>query len=451
MSFIKKNKNLLYYIGAIIISLLPILIIYISIPHSLYKQNNGTKNKLSKNANLSLYKQCITPKFIITDIQEELTQQKINFEKKQQALDTIFSQLYKKGIINGNVLIAQKKIILYRQTFGYSSLNNKDPLNEKSQFQIASLSKTFTAVAILKLYEQGLLDLDDTIQKYIPGFPYDGVTIRMLLSHRSGIPNYIYAFADKAKNGLQRPTNKEILQWFIEQKPKRYYLPDKKFSYNNSNYMILGSIIETISKNSYEEYLQKNILAPLEMHSTVLPPNSYEKLTNSTYGHEGFRRIDTDFFDNIIGDKGIYTTTDDLYKWYQALQTNCLLKEETLNEAFKVHSPEKTTAFNYGYGFRLLTDGHNNTKGIFHTGWWKGYNALFYFDKQNEFIVIMLLNKRSHIVYNKSFLYTVFTKLQLFNTYHAPVSSNKKTFIKKKPTKPIKHKKAKKKKQQKNK
>lgn len=432
MSFIKKNKKLLYYIGSITISLLPIFIFYISIPHSLYKQIKANKHKLNNNANLSLYKQCITPKFTITDIQEELTQQKINFERKQQALDTIFSQLYKKGIINGNVLIAQKKIILYRQTFGYSSLNNKDPLNEKSQFQIASLSKTFTAVAILKLYEQGLLDLDDIIQKHIPGFPYDGVTIRMLLSHRSGIPNYIYAFADKAKTLSERPTNKEVLQWFIEQKPKRYYLPDKKFSYNNSNYMLLGSIIEIISKTSYETYIRNHILAPLEMNNTVLPPNSYEKLSNSTYGHEGFRRIDTDFFDNIIGDKGIYTTTDDLYKWYQALQTNCLLKETTLNEAFKVHSPEKTTSFNYGYGFRLLTDGHNNTKGIFHTGWWKGYNALFYFDKQNEFIIIMLLNKRSHIVYNKSFLYTVFTKLQLFNTYHAPAGSNKKTFTKKK-------------------
>ncbi len=171
---------------------------------------------------------------------------------------------------NGNVLIAQKGVVLYEKSFGYAHLKEKDSLRVDHAFQLASLSKPFTAVAVLKLYEANKLDLQDSIQHFFPDFPYHNVTIQELLSHRSGLPNYTYAFMDSVRHGQKYPPNTTVMHWFaaVKPTPTRYGYPGRSFSYSNTNYLVLAAIVEKVSGVSFEQYLRKHIFVPLGMKHT---------------------------------------------------------------------------------------------------------------------------------------------------------------------------------------
>ncbi|HYH56129.1 MAG TPA: serine hydrolase domain-containing protein [Anseongella sp.] len=324
----------------------------------------------------------------------------INAEEKAARIDSIFRIKQKEGF-NGNVLIAQKGVIVYEKSFGYGNMSKKDSLNIDSRFQLASLSKTFTAAAVLMLYEHGHLELTDTVQQYFPDFPYKGVSIRDMLSHRSGLPNYMYAFDDSLGRVDTPPDNARIMRWFAIAEPtvEPYGLPGKHFAYNNTNYMVLAAIIEKVTGLSYGEYLKMAIFDPLGMKGTwaaTAPPDSVK---NGTTGYDRGRPVPKDFFDNVMGDKGIYSTVEDLFIWYKALNSECLLKKETLKEAFTPRSFERPGVKNYGYGFRMYIDDNKKSEYIYHNGWWKGYSSLFWFSPKDEFVIIILANRYNGTVY----------------------------------------------------
>src|SRR5690606_15423371 len=278
----------------------------------------------------------------------------------------------------------------------------KDALTRDSRFQLASLSKTFTAVAILMLKEHGHLKLTDTVQQYFPDFPYPGVSIRDMLTHRSGLPNYMYAFDDSLGRVDALPDNARIMHWFEIAKPtvKPYGPPDRRFAYNNTNYVVLASIIEKITGLSYGGYLKMAIFDPLGMKDTWAITDSPDSLNvNMTTGHDKGRAVPRDFFDMVVGDKGIYSTVNDLFIWYKALNSECLLKKETLREAFTPRSFERPGVKNYGYGFRMYLEEDNEPEYIYHNGWWKGYSSLFWFSPKDEFVIIMLANRYNGTVY----------------------------------------------------
>lgn len=345
---------------------------------------------------------------ILTEAQQAAIRQQINADEKSRQIAEIFRQKVRGGL-NGNVLVAQKGMILYKNCFGLGHFerSQRDTLVEDSKFQLASLSKTFTAVGTLKLIEAGKLTFEDTIQKFYPDFPYHGITVRELLSHRSGLPNYQYAFDDSMKVNFYKkekpyPTNATIMHWFatVKPTPRPYNIPGRGFSYSNTNYMVLASIIEKVTGQTYEAFIHKNIFEPLGMHHTFVATTKNDSINyHRTAGYQWNRRIPKDYYDDVVGDKGIYSTTGDLFRWYRALNADCLLPKKMLAEAFIPRSFERKGAKNYGYGFRMMLNDTKQPEYIYHSGWWKGYNTMFWFSPKDEYVIIILGNRYNTTVY----------------------------------------------------
>jgi CubicO group peptidase (beta-lactamase class C family) len=341
----------------------------------------------------------------LTSKEEARIRKKIHATEKAFELDTLFKKKAKKQGFNGAVLIAQKGVILYQNVFGYADLNKKDSLNINSAFQLASISKTFTGTAVLLLAQDKKLKLEDSIQKFIPSFPYHGITIENLLSHRSGLPNYLYCFENKRRENGPAPTNDSILKWFSEADslPKPYNRPGKSFSYNNSNFIILASIIEKISGMSYEHFIRTRIFEPLGMQHTFIDTIAPDALLrNRTTGFQGNRRREREFFDGVYGDKGIFASVGDMERWYFALHSGCLLNKHWLNEAFTPRSFEHKSRHNYGLGFRLMTDPKKMDKVhyIYHGGWWAGFSTMLWMDMDADIVIIVLGNRKNNSVYD---------------------------------------------------
>ncbi|QJW88311.1 beta-lactamase family protein [Spirosoma taeanense] len=344
----------------------------------------------------------------LTRAEEQSIRRQINADEKAREIEQIIQQKVRAGF-NGNVLVAQKGIVLYKNCFGLGHFERgqRDTLVDDSKFQLASLSKTFTAIATLKLIEAGKLSLEDSIQKFYPDFPYHGITVRLLLSHRSGLPNYAYAFDDSMKVNFYKkekpyPTNAVIMHWFatVKPTPQRYNIPGRGFSYSNTNYMVLASIIEKATGQTYEQFIHKNIFEPLGMHQTFVATTKNQLFNrHRTAGYQWNRRLPKDYYDDVVGDKGIYSTTGDLFRWYRALNGDCLLQKKTLAEAFVPRSFERKGAKNYGYGFRMMLNSLNQPEYIYHSGWWKGYNTMFWFSPKDEYVIIMLGNRYNKTVY----------------------------------------------------
>jgi CubicO group peptidase (beta-lactamase class C family) len=342
---------------------------------------------------------CSTTKKISTKRYKVLSDS-VNAREKNVKINELYNKVFRKQKLNGCIYINQAGVDIYQNCFGDDcpNCNIKQKNSFETSFQLASLSKTFTAVSVLKLYEEKKLDIEDSIQKYYPNFPYKGITIKLLLSHRSGLPNYMYAFEKKSRKE-PHPNTQQIMTWFEEEKPGIYYYPDRKFSYNNSNYIILSAIIEKVSGMSYAEYLTQTIFKPLDFKNTYISPNIPDTL-GVTKGFEGNRLIKKDYFDEVTGDKGIYSSIDDLRKWYHALANHCIINEETTKLAFTPQSNEHRGNRNYGLGFRMVTeDETNEAKYIYHNGWWKGYNTVFWFSPTTETFVVILSNVKNKSIY----------------------------------------------------
>ncbi len=353
----------------------------------------------------------------LTAEEEAKIRKQIDADHKISQIEEIFRKKRLAGF-NGNVLIAQKGVVLYEKSFGYAHLRKKDSLQAGHTFQLASLSKPLTAIAVLKLYEANKISLEDTIQRFFPDFPYHNITIQELLCHRSGLPNYLYAFMDSVRRGQKYPTNATIMQWFatVKPTPPRYNSPNRAFSYSNTNYMVLASIVEKVTGASFEHYLRRHILDPLKMNHTFLITNKADStLASRTVGHQYGGMVPKDYYDDVVGDKGVYSTTEDLLKFYRGLSANCLLSEKTMKEAFAPRSFERRGFKNYGYGFRIHLDEQENPKYIYHGGWWKGYNTMMWMNPQDDFVIIILGNS-----YNRS----VYQVKELLDILHGEVQSD---------------------------
>jgi len=313
----------------------------------------------------------------------------------QTRMDSLFAELVLNHEFNGSVLIARRGRVLYKKVFGYQTKKPARFLTDSSAFQLASTSKPFTATAILMLYEWGKLQLDDSVQKFIPGFPYKGITVKMLLNHRSGLPNYMYCMDDTCKAKDVPLTNEQVIGYMIKTKPGNYSAPDKKFEYCNTNYMLLATIVEKVSGMSFADFMKKNIFLPLGMkHTRVVSMASDTLQPNDTRGYEGkeIEPVEADFLDGTVGDKGIYSTTYDLFRFERALTKGRVLKPQTLELAYAGYSFEKKGNRNYGLGWRILQR-KDEPMLIYHNGWWHGYTTAFIRRPQDETVIIVLCNR----------------------------------------------------------
>ncbi len=324
---------------------------------------------------------------------------------KAWQLDTLFLSKVKHYHFNGNVLIAQNGKVIYKKCFGFEDYKAKKNLTCNSAFQLASSSKPMTAAAIMILKERGKLDYSDEVSKFIPEFPYKGITIRMLLNHRSGLPNYEYFMEDYVSDHNTPLNNSQVLKIMMEKQPAVYSKPNKHFSYNNSNYLLLAVIIEKASGTDYRTFLKKEIFEPCGMTCTYIPDRKKDTLRpGETHNYKGTSKWELtpfNFLDGVLGDKGVYSTMEDLYRFERAMAEYKLLKAETLEEAYKGGSNEKSGKRNYGFGWRL-TDQPDGSKIIYHNGWWHGYNSVFMRRPKDQTAVIVLCNKYNTNTYHVS-------------------------------------------------
>jgi len=318
-----------------------------------------------------------------------------NADKK---IDAVMQELHRTRGFNGNVLVAKKGKIVYEKAIGWADYLHRDSLKIGSQFELASVTKTMTSTAILQLMERGKLKLDDDVKKFFPDFPYDGVTIRLLLTHRSGMMNYVYFVDDiYRKNHLNQRkglTNAEAMKMIADNKPTRFNEPNKRFLYNNSNFMVLGSIIEKVSGMSYAQFMQENVFKPASMaHTHVYSKAVYDKIPVDVVGHDRGQwrySVAQNFLDGPVGDKGIYSTVGDLFLFDRALRAGLLLKPATLDSAYVPRNPMVHGHFSYGYGWRTFTAPGQEV--IYHTGWWHGFRHIYLRDMKNDITVVLLTN-----------------------------------------------------------
>ncbi|ASZ13062.1 beta-lactamase family protein [Chitinophaga pendula] len=320
-------------------------------------------------------------------------------KRMQQDLATFYNTRLLRSGFNGAILVARKGVVIFEEYKGVENFKTKQPLTDSSSFQLASVSKTFTGMATLWLMEQQKLKLDDTIQQYFPDFPYMGITIRMLLNHRSGLPNYLYFCDSLVKDKKQFLTNEEIIRLMTAHKPPLAHQPGTHFQYCNTNYMLLAAIIEKVSGQPYATFMEQTFFAPLGMGNTFVYDPTRAPRPHQTVSHKynGQAEPDTNL-DGVEGDKGIYSTVQDMLKWDQALYSGKLLKPETLKEAYTPYSNEKPGIRNYGLGWRLMIY-PDSTKIVYHNGWWRGNNTVFYRFIQDSSTLIILGNKYNRGIY----------------------------------------------------
>ena len=251
---------------------------------------------------------------------------------------------------------------------------------------------------MLQLIQANKLSFTDTLGKFFPGIPYSDVTIKTLLNHRSGIPNYLYFMDVSAWDKNKMATNQDILQVILREKPPRNAPPDRRFEYSNTNYLLLALIIEKISGETFPHYMQTHFFEPLHMnHSFVYKPSdSSRALPSFDYGGRTWAR---DYLDLTYGDKNIYSTPKDLLKWDQALYTDQLLEPALLAAAFAPYSFEKRGTHNYGLGWRLELL-PNNKKIIYHFGRWHGNNSAFTRLTDEKATIIILGNQFNRSIYS---------------------------------------------------
>ena len=313
-------------------------------------------------------------------------------------LDSLLNRINKRHDFHGAVLVAKNKKIVYQNQVGYADFRKKTLLNSESVFQLASVSKQFTAAAIMQLKEKSKLKLTDSVNAYFPDFPYKNITIRNLLNHTSGLPKYFWVAEHEWKEN-KPPTNKDLMEVLPISKAQRFFKPGRNFDYSNTGYFVLASIIEKVTGISFNQYLQKNIFEPLNMRNSYV--YSYQNDTirrNQLKGYRLYRgwkhiKIGHTVNDAIVGDKNVYSTLEDLFKWTYGLNSGGLITQESLDLMYTKGETIYGRKVPYGFGFRLDS---SDKKNIYHYGKWNGFSTALTNYLEEDMVVIVL----EHTSYN---------------------------------------------------
>lgn len=332
---------------------------------------------------------------------------KTEYARYYEAAEQFYENVLQKSHFSGEFLVAKKGEIIFEKYAGYSRIASKDSLTANSALHLASVSKTFTGMATLKLWEEGKLEINDEVSKYLIGFPYKGVTIKTLLNHRSGLPNYVHVMEQLGWDKRRIVTNTDVLQFLIDKKKNlQVGVPDRSFHYCNTNYALLALIIEKAGGVPYPQYIYENFFGPLGMTDSYVFTMADSAKSLPSYDWKNRQEAFT-FLDVVYGDKNIYSTARDLLKWETALTYGNMFKQATLDSAYKGYSYEKKGIKNYGLGWRML-EYPNNEKIIFHNGWWHGNNTVFARLIQDSATIIILGNKYNRNIYQAKKLFTAF-------------------------------------------
>tara|TARA_B100001142_G_scaffold122195_1_gene124070 strand:- start:83 stop:1261 length:1179 start_codon:yes stop_codon:yes gene_type:complete len=339
----------------------------------------------------------------------------INHDGDINDIDNWLTELSLKNYFNGAILISVNGKVELMNTYGYSNLARTKPLTAQSSFRLASVSKQFTATAIMILKEQGKLSYDDNVKSYLVDFPYEDVTIRHLLTHTSGIPDYeslVLKFKNKSstkyfyrtgqskenivykgdpslyKNQHDILSMKDVLDLVIRYSDKRKFLAGDKYKYSNTGYVLLAYIVEKISEQTFESFMDDHIFTPLEMkNSSVWNLNtSSGKLDNRVEGTNKNRLNDYTWMDGVAGDGAVFVSIEDFIKWDESLTNNTIISKSTFNESITPFITNNSDTSYYGFGWSL----DNKDTSIDHTGSWVGAQTYIYKNPENGLLFVLL-------------------------------------------------------------
>ncbi len=353
-----------------------------------------------------------------------------------EALEFVASEMSEK--LNGVMLIAVRDTVLVEHAYGELCLTGVPPrraihdnnrITKTTLFDLASISKQFTAVAVLQLCEQGKINLNDTITKYFPNLPYRGVTIKHLLTHTSGIPEY-FKFKYTVYDSSAFIDNQQLMNVLEKQKYAKTFPTGAKFEYVNTNYAILASLVELVSEMPFEEYVHKNIFKPAGMKNTYFfteivgidakQGRKYAKVSPKTVtvgvlplpmgavtdepvarGHKRtseFAKYDR--LNGVLGDKGVYSNVEDMLCWVNAFFIDYkILPKEWVDLASQRENQLNNGVLPqsiYGFGYRI-EESPEHGKLVYHGGLWNGFQNMFLYRPSDNVVIIFLSN-----LYNKA-------------------------------------------------
>jgi len=352
--------------------------------------NSLVSNNLEEVSEMPVAKECIeNPALLLEHFPEKDT------KVVRNKLDSLLKRIHKRHDFHGAILVAKNEKIVFNSQIGFADFKKETPLNKRSMFQLASVSKQFTAAAIMLLNERNQLKLTDTVNRYFPAFPYRNVTIKNLLNHTAGLPKYFWVAEHKWQQE-KAPTNTEMMELLASSNVQRFFKPGRSFDYSNTGYFVLASIVEKISRTSFSSFLKKNIFDPLEMKDSYVYSFENDSIKeNQLDGYRLYRgwrhlKIRSTVNDAIVGDKNVYTTAEDLFKWTLGLNTGRVLTKESLDLMYSKGETIYGREIPYGFGFRI------KTKSIYHHGRWNGFSTGLTKYLEDDLVVIVL----EHTSYN---------------------------------------------------
>lgn len=341
----------------------------------------------------------LTLRISAINIDEESTQ-----NDKLNTLERWFDDIHQRNKFNGTVLLAQGEKIVFSKSYGSNFTKEPYPLTQHSSYNLASVSKQFTAMGIVILKQQNKLTYDDKITAYIPELSmYDDMTIEQLLHHTSGIPDYMHLI-NKYHKGTDIITIQEIISIYQQYLPNPNFEPGSKFQYSNTGYILLAEIIQRVSGMHFETFMSENIFRSLEMHDTqVFNLLSENEPQRRVFGYKqkfwifGGKKVlhDLNHFDGVVGDGGIYSSANDLYLWHKALSNGTLVSKDAYKVAYTPAKLLNGKQNNYGFGWFI-----NDDSSVEHAGGWQGFTSYIYRDLTANNLIIILDNSTNTLRVN---------------------------------------------------
>jgi CubicO group peptidase (beta-lactamase class C family) len=315
----------------------------------------------------------------------------------RDSIEAFFYDRLQLKSFHGMFLVAKNGEIIYERYQGLANEKTALRFNAKTPVHVASISKTITAIAVLRLVDERKIQLDKDIRHYLPQIPYKGITVRMLLNHRSGIPYYGYFPKEITKPGKPL-TNKRILRILKHYHPKLYFPSDTQFAYCNTNYALLALIVEKVTKKRFPKAMEQLVFEPLNMkHTFVYEPSRDQEPMALSYNSKGVLQEVTEL-DLVYGDKNVYTTARDLLRLDKGTYSNNFLSKKMKAEMFKGYSYERPGKANYGLGIRIREE-QGKTPFFFHTGWWHGNTGCYASMRSDTVCMIILSNHYTRRVF----------------------------------------------------
>ena len=344
------------------------------------------KNKLSVEDPYEVKFNPVTPKYKLEtrEIVEEFYNNRIN-----------------RGNFWGQFLVAKNGQIIFEDNKGYSNYQKKEQITDSTPMHVASVGKVYTGVTVLRLINDRKITLDQKVNTILPLFPYEDITVRMLLNHRSGLPYYGHFTANKGIWDTKTTiTNQDVLNLLATKSIKLDFKPNTRFTYSNTNYVMLALIVEEVTKKSFQDAMKELVLEPLKMHNTFVLENLDNKENVTQSYNSNNSRMHWDYLDGTYGDKNIYTTARDLLKLDKALYSDNFISKALKMEMYKGYSYEKNGQNNYGLAIRMVEpkNGEGNLY-TFHNGWWRGNRSSYVTLRQDTITIICFNNHNSQLAY----------------------------------------------------